>query len=255
MEFPVIPAIAHRGLHNQRRGIIENTASAFEAAIKARYAIETDIQAAKDGEPVIFHDWRLERLTTGSGEVSAFSPDELKRLEMRGTSDRILPLGEFLELIDGRTTLFLEIKSRGDTTHVLERRIAGHLAKYRGPVCVMSFDPDSLRAMRHHAPHIPRGLSAYRYVATPNLPLYSAHSLRLSHMIDSHGVSPSFVTQYVHDLPAMAAGIRRRYPGLPLIAWTIRTLEDRRKAAIYADGIIFEGFMPGTRNWRRVAAE
>jgi glycerophosphoryl diester phosphodiesterase len=248
MEFPVIPAIAHRGLHNERRGIIENTASAFEAAIKSRYAIETDIQAAKNGEPVIFHDFRLERLTAGTGDVRAFSPDELKRIDMRGTEDRILPLGEFLELVGGRTTLFLEIKSAGDPSRMLERRIARHLANYRGPVCVMGFDPDSLRAMRHYAPQIPRGLSAYIYAREPELPLSSAQSFRLSHMIDSHGISPAFVTHNIHDLPAMSAGIRRRYPGLPLIAWTIRTLEDRRKAAIYADGIIFEGFMPGMRD-------
>lgn len=247
MKFPVIPAIAHRGLHNLQRGIIENTASAFEAAIKGRYAIETDIQAAKDGEPVIFHDWRLERLTAGTGEVRAFAPEELKRIEMHGTDDRILPLGEFLELVGGRTTLFLEIKSAGDRSGVLERRIAQYLADYRGPVCVMGFDPDSLRAMRHYAPLISRGLSAYRYARERKSRLSSARSFRLSHMIDSHGVAPTFITHYVRDLPAMAASIRRRFPGLPLIAWTVRTLEDRRKAAIYADGIIFEGFMPGMR--------
>lgn len=244
MRFPAIPAIAHRGLHNERRGVIENTATAFEAAIKARYAIETDIQAAKDGEPVIFHDWRLERLTAGTGEVRACSPDALKRLDMRGTADRILSLGEFLDLVDGRTTLFLEIKSAGDTRRILERRIAGHLTNYRGPVSVMGFDPGSLRAMRHYAPLIPRGISAYRYARQPKPPLSSARSYRLSHMIDSHGINPAFVTHYIRDLPAMSAGIRRRFPGRPLIAWTVRTLEDRRKAAIYADGIIFEGFMP-----------
>ena len=254
MRFPVLPAIAHRGLHNERRGIIENTASAFEAAIKARYAIETDIQAAKDGEPVIFHDWRLERLTTGEGEVRAFSPEELKRISMHGTKDRILPLGEFLELIAGRTTLFLEIKSAGDTSRILERRIAGHLADYRGSVCVMGFDPDSLRAMRHYAPQIPRGLSAYRYSRRPKLPLTLMQSFRLTHMIDSIGIAPAFLTYNIGDLPAMSEGIRRRFPHLPLIAWTVRTLEDRRKTAIYADGIIFEGFMPAMPGERSLTA-
>jgi glycerophosphoryl diester phosphodiesterase len=247
MRFPVIPAIAHRGLHNERRGVIENTASAFEAAVRGRFAIETDIQAARDGEPVIFHDWRLERLTTGAGEVRAFSPQELKRLDMRGTGDRILTLGEFLDLIGGRTTLFLEIKSAGDPGRILERRVAEHLAAYRGPVCVMGFDPGSLRAMRRHAPQIPRGLSAYHYARRPEMPLKRAQSFRLTHMIDSTGIDPAFVTYNIADLPAMSASVRRRYPRLPLIAWTVRTLEDRRKAAIYADGIIFEGFMPTMR--------
>jgi glycerophosphoryl diester phosphodiesterase len=169
---------------------------------------------------------------------------------MRGTSDRILPLSEFLELVGGRTTLFLEIKSAGDPNRILECRIADRLAGYRGPVCVMGFDPDSLRAMRHYAPQIPRGLSAYRYTREREPALTSARSYRLSHMIDTHGVSPAFVTHSIQDLPAVSAGIRRRFPGLPLIAWTIRTLEDRRIAAIYADGIIFEGFMPGMTGGR-----
>jgi glycerophosphoryl diester phosphodiesterase len=126
----------------------------------------------------------------------------------------------------------------------LERRVAEHLAAYRGPVCVMGFDPGSMRAMRRHAPQIPRGLSAYRYASRPKMPLSDAQCFRLTHMIDATGIEPAFVTYDIANLPAMSAAVRRRYPRLPLIAWTVRTLEDRRKAAIYADGIIFEGFMP-----------
>lgn len=244
MKFPVIPAIAHRGLHNQRRGVIENTASAFEAAIQARYAIETDIQAAEGGEPVIFHDWRLERLTEGKGELRNLSPAELRKLPMRGTADRILTLGEFLELVGKRTTLFLEIKSAGGPDRTLEQRIGEHLAQYRGQACVMSFDPDSLRAMCRYAPRVPRGLSALRYARRSKRLLSPTDHFRLTHMLDSHGIAPDFLTYKIDDLPVMEAGLRRRYPDLPIIAWTVRTLEDRRKAALHADGMIFESFMP-----------
>jgi enamine deaminase RidA (YjgF/YER057c/UK114 family) len=41
--------IAHRGLHDARRGIVENTASAFAAAISGDYAIECDLQLSADG--------------------------------------------------------------------------------------------------------------------------------------------------------------------------------------------------------------
>jgi glycerophosphoryl diester phosphodiesterase len=244
MTFPVIPAIAHRGLHNEARGVIENTASAFEAAIKSRYAIETDIQAAEGGEPVIFHDWRLERLTQSTGEIRSFSPEALGQMTMRGTRDRILTLAEFLELIGGRTTLFLEIKSAGDTSRILERRIAEELAGYRGPACVMGFDPDSLRAMRHHAPQIPRGLSAYHFGHRAKVKLSGSACFRLTHMLDIYGIDPDFLTYDINDLPAIGPGVRRHHPDLPIIAWTVRTLEDRRKALIYADGMIFEGFAP-----------
>ena len=41
-------------------------------------------------------------------------------------------------------------------------------------------------------------------------------------------------------LPTIARGIFR----LPLLAWTVRSVDDRRKAARYADQMIFEGFRP-----------
>ena len=47
--------IAHRGLHDARRGVIENTASAFAAAISGSYGIETDLQISADGVFVLDH--------------------------------------------------------------------------------------------------------------------------------------------------------------------------------------------------------
>jgi glycerophosphoryl diester phosphodiesterase len=37
---------AHRGLHDAAKGIIENTAAAFEAAIAKGYGIECDVRPA-----------------------------------------------------------------------------------------------------------------------------------------------------------------------------------------------------------------
>jgi hypothetical protein len=42
----------------------------------------------------------------------------------------------------------------------------------------------------------------------------------------------------------MEHALRRRFPDLPIITWTVRTAEERRKAAQFADGMIFEGFRP-----------
>ena len=48
--------IAHRGLHDQAKGIIENSASSVRAAMGAGYAIEVDLQCAADHIPIVFHD-------------------------------------------------------------------------------------------------------------------------------------------------------------------------------------------------------
>src|SRR4051812_40063202 len=62
--------IAHRGLHNAQAGVIENTASAFQAAIERGYAIETDLQISADGEAMVHHDDALGRLTEGSATLA-----------------------------------------------------------------------------------------------------------------------------------------------------------------------------------------
>ena len=59
--------IAHRGLHDRAKGVIENSRSAFEAAIAGGYAIECDVQLSKDAEPFIFHDDSFDRLTAVKG--------------------------------------------------------------------------------------------------------------------------------------------------------------------------------------------
>ena len=236
--------IAHRGLHNAGHGVIENTASAFRAAIAGGYGIETDIQAAAGGEPVIFHDERLERLTGTKGAVASLTPEQLAQIPLRRTADRILTLTAFLRLVGGRAPLFLEIKSFGGTDRTLERRIAEELENYRGPASVMSFDPGSMIAMRHFAPHVPRGLSAMRFMKVRVPGLSDAARFRLTHMLDIEAVKPDFLTYEVNGLAVMGSAFRRRFPRLPIITWTVRTAEDRRKAQTFADAMIFEGFRP-----------
>lgn len=234
--------IAHRGLHDPKRGIVENTAAAFQGAIHCGYGIETDVRATAGGEPVIFHDATLERLTLGHGRLDALNAAQLKAITFKATTDRILTLPEFLELVGGRVPLFLEIKSDWGTDRVLERRIAEVVARYRGRAAVMSFDPGSMAAMHAFAPRIPRGLSAMRYTGGHWPWMTPAIRFRLTHMLEIGEAKPSFLTQEVSTLPLLAPPIRRRWPHLPLITWTVRNAEQRRKARLYADAMIFEGF-------------
>ena len=58
---------AHRGLHGAGR--VENSPSAFAAAIERGMGIECDVQRSRDGEAMVFHDWELDRLTGENGAV------------------------------------------------------------------------------------------------------------------------------------------------------------------------------------------
>ncbi len=157
--------IAHRGLHDAAAGVIENTASAFAAAIAGDYAIETDLQISADGEAMVHHDDALGRLTDGSGRLAALSAAEIKAVRFKATADRILTLGELCDLVGGRATLVIELKSHFDGDRRLVQRAADVLANYAGPVAVMSFDPAMVEAARQIAPGLPRGIVAERHYA------------------------------------------------------------------------------------------
>src|SRR5215468_6047604 len=93
--------IAHRGLHDAARGIIENTASATVAAIAGGYGIETDLQTSADGEAMVHHDDALGRLTDGAGALRDRPAAALTRVPFRTTADRMMTLGDLLDLVSG----------------------------------------------------------------------------------------------------------------------------------------------------------
>jgi len=87
--------IAHRGYHDRRAGIVENTLSAAAAAIAKSFAIECDLQLSVDGEAIVFHDETLDRLSQATGPVRVRPLAALQAIPLRGTADRIPTLAEF----------------------------------------------------------------------------------------------------------------------------------------------------------------
>ncbi|HZD91031.1 MAG TPA: glycerophosphodiester phosphodiesterase family protein [Pseudolabrys sp.] len=237
--------IAHRGLHDVSAGIIENTATAFTAAIDHGYAIECDLQVSGDGEAMVHHDDSLGRLTEGTGALASLSKAALQAVRFRQCADCILTLGDLCDLAAGRTPLVIELKSRFDGDLRLVRRAAAVLAGYRGPAALMSFDPALIAWLRTNARALPRGITAERhYTHAEWARLTVAQKFRLAHLLHAPVTRPHFVAYGVKDLPAPGAWVARHLFGLPLLTWTVRSMEDRRRAAAYADQIIFEGWQP-----------
>src|SRR4051794_33423868 len=159
--------VAHRGLHDRARGIIENMPGAAAAAIAGNFAIECDIQLSADGEAMVHHDDALGRLTEGFGPLLGKTSAELKQVVFRDTPERMMALADLCALVAGRVPLLIEVKSRFDGDRRLVSRMAEVLASYDGPAAGMSFDPDQLMALRELIPGRPRGIVAQReYRAT-----------------------------------------------------------------------------------------
>jgi glycerophosphoryl diester phosphodiesterase len=109
----------------------------------------------------------------------------------------------------------------------------------------MSFDPDQVVALRELIPLRPRGIVAERQYTEADWPEASAAQRRgMTHLRHFFRTRPDFVAYWVDELPAAAPWIARNVFGLPLLTWTVRTPEQRERAAQYADQMIFEGFLP-----------
>src|SRR5271168_172613 len=100
--------VAHRGLHDRTRGIIENMPGAALAAVEGDFAIECDIQLSADGEAMVHHDDALGRLTDGSGALLGMTAAELKGIRFTDTSERMMSLGDLCTLVAARVPLVIE---------------------------------------------------------------------------------------------------------------------------------------------------
>jgi glycerophosphoryl diester phosphodiesterase len=233
--------IAHRGFHDAGRGVIENTASAFAAAIDADYGIECDLQLSREGEAVVFHDETLDRLTTREGILANHSVPELKAMAFRAGSDRIQTLGELLGQVQGRAPLVIEIKSQWDGNERLVRRTIEVVRGYHGTFALMSFDPKVIALVRALAPELPRGIVADQATHSDYESLPAAERLKLRELAHLPQTEPDFISYYFRDLPQLPVANFRR-TGRPVITWTIRSRQDAATALRYSDQITFEGF-------------
>jgi glycerophosphoryl diester phosphodiesterase len=238
--------IAHRGLHDRIAGRIENTAAAFGAAIDKGYGIECDLQPADDGTPMVFHDEKLDRLVAASGLIGTCSPSMLARLRYKGSDQKILTFAQFLELVDGRVPLLVEVKGRkAGVDAAFVEKIARQARAYEGPIALMSFNRAIVMALGERAPKIPRGEIVGGQQVLASLWTGRRGTRERTAASRALGTGHGSVSFYAVDVKLVAGArkwMSRHAPDLPLFTWTVRTPRQRAAAARWADAPIFEGY-------------
>ncbi len=243
LDWLIARPIAHRGFHDKTKGRVENSIAAAEAAIAQNYAIECDVQISQDGEAIVFHDFTLERLAAAQGSVDGFTAEALQKIAYKDGEGTLPTLVSFLAAISGRTPLIVEIKSRFDGDHRLAARTAAVVAQYEGPVAVKSFDIDVLRVLRKEGLACPVGfVGQARYEHEEWTPLSDATKAVLTDFSFYPEIQPDFLSWCAQDLPHAVPHLCRNGMGMPVMTWTIRSPEERKRVSAYADQIIFEGF-------------
>jgi glycerophosphoryl diester phosphodiesterase len=242
LDWLIARPIAHRGLHDAAKHVIENTPSAFQAAIAANYAIECDLQVSRDGEALVFHDETLDRLTEAKGLVREYRAEELKALKFRSGGDHMQTLDELLAQVEGRVPLVIELKSLWNGDDALVRRAAVAIGRYEGAFAFMSFDPKLIEKVRDLAPQVARGIVADRVTHSDYDVLPVAERIRMRALDHLEATQPDFISYHWADLPYPPV-TKFRQGGRPVICWTIRSPQQAAQARRHADQITFEGFL------------
>ena len=238
--------IAHRALHVAKDGRPENSLSAVRAAIEADYGIEIDLQLSSDGKAMVFHDYRLDRMTAEGGLVCDHTAEELGQVALKGSHEFIPRLDDVLEVVSGRVPLLIELKDQdgalGPDVGPLEQAVASALAGYNGDVAVMSFNPHSVLMLRALLPATPRGLTTEDFVLADDWEVPLSRRQELNEIGDVDATGSCFVS-HDHRHLAMPRVKELKHEGMTILCWTVKTPEDEAEARKIADNITFEGYL------------
>ena len=115
--------IGHRGAMGY---VVENTLESIQKALDfGVHGIEIDVHLCASGELVVFHDFTLERISNGIGEISKNTLSELKQLKI-GNKFQIPTLEEVLNLINKKCLLNIELKGQHtafETCRIIEKYV------------------------------------------------------------------------------------------------------------------------------------
>lgn len=160
--MPIFCDFAHRGMHDHRCGLPENSMGAFKRAAELGVGIELDVRLTRDGRVVVFHDETLGRMCGKDVPISKLTYEQLKNERLLGTGYGIPLFSDVLSMVGGRVPLLIEIKSEGFDDSICWK-IAPLLDRYGGDYCVQSFNPMMLRWFSKHREDVIRGQLVTRF--------------------------------------------------------------------------------------------
>lgn len=149
--------IGHRGAKGH---LAENTLESIKKALELGVdGIELDVHRCASGQLVVFHDFTLDRMTDGTGEVSKHTLNQLKKVVVKGHC-QIPTLSEVLTYLNNRCLINIELKGH-DTAKEACRLIEFFVEKkgwdYNN-IIVSSFQKELLQTVFRTNKKIPLGV-------------------------------------------------------------------------------------------------
>lgn len=153
--------VAHRGASGLAP---ENTLAAFRLALaQGAPAVECDVHLTLDGAPIVIHDDRVDRTTSGNGEVATQTYQALRALDAGAwfgasfAGERLPALAEVLSLCAGHARAFVELKVGGGSA-LVNAALTALAGSPETAAAIISFDPEIVAEVHRRRPSLALGL-------------------------------------------------------------------------------------------------
>lgn len=235
MNFLKDTLIAHRGYHDIKKGVPENSIAAFKRAVRYNYTIELDVHLTKDEKLVVFHDNNLKRVCGVNKIIEDCTYNELLKYNLFDTKYKIPLFEEVLKLVDGKVGLLIETKtSKFDGR--LEKELVKRLDDYNGSFAIQSFNPISILWFKKNRKNYIRGLLSSDFKHNKNVSNLRKNIMK-SLILDII-LKTDFIAYDIKALPNSYVNSKRNRK--LILAWTIRNKKNYDKAIKYCDNLICE---------------
>ncbi|MBU3821088.1 glycerophosphodiester phosphodiesterase [Flavobacteriaceae bacterium XHP0103] len=214
--------IGHRGAKGH---IAENTLESIKKAFELGLdGVEIDVHRCASGQLVVFHDFTLDRMTNGTGEVSKHTLPQLKQLDVKGHC-KIPTLSEVLKFVDNKCLLNVELK--GQDTAEEASRLLDFFVEKKGwdynNIIVSSFQFDLLEKVYTINKKIPLGV-----LTDTNL----EEAVNFAKKIKAVSIHPDY-TMLTQEI------VENLKTDFKVITWTVNNLVPIKRIKSYGvDGII-----------------
>lgn len=229
--------IANRGLFGDK--IPENSLAAFKNAVKNKLAVEIDVTCLADNTPVAFHDAKLARMTGKDGFISNSAYEDISKLTLAGTKEKIPTLKEVLDVIEGKVPALIQIKNFGKVG-VIEKAVWKVLQDYSGEYAIESYNPYTLEWFKKNAPKVKRGqlASYFKDKEITGISKWSLKRMRFNKKISE----PNFIVYDANDMPNKFV---KKYIGeIPVLTCSIRSEDEEKRLSPFVDNFLFDSYTP-----------
>lgn len=228
---------AHRGLHNNKQNIPENSLLAFKRAFDKGYGIELDLHLIKDKSLIVFHDSSLMRLAKVDLKVEDNNYEDLKKIKLLQSGENIPLLSDLLEILPKGTPMLVEFKANKYYKEMIESFI--QMMESREVIfAIQSFDPRVLHYFKKKAPNMLRG-----QIAESTKSKRTIANFFMNVFLYNVFTKPDFINYHFEDLPNKRID-KLKKKGITIISYTVKSQKSFDFIKSRYDNCVFEGFEP-----------